>query len=178
MPPELPKSPSLDPSVYVAAGAIVLGDVVIGPNSSVWYQTVIRGDTEQIRVGRDTNLQDLTMVHADPGFPCLIGDRITVGHRAILHGCTIEDDCLIGMGAILLNGVTVGAGSLIGAGALLPERMQVPSGSLVLGAPARVLRPLDEANRARIDRAWRHYVEQAIRHRSGLFPRFPDIPNA
>jgi carbonic anhydrase/acetyltransferase-like protein (isoleucine patch superfamily) len=159
----------IHPSVFIAPGAVVLGDVELGPDSSVWYQTVIRGDTERIRIGECTNLQDFTMVHADPGIPCLVGSRVTVGHRAILHGCVVEDDCLIGMGAILLNRVRVGAGSVIGAGSLLLEGMEVPPGSLVVGSPARVLRPVGEADKARIDRGWRSYVEQAERHRSGEF---------
>jgi carbonic anhydrase/acetyltransferase-like protein (isoleucine patch superfamily) len=159
----------IHPSVFIASGAIVLGDVEIGADSSVWYQTVIRGDTEQIRIGECTNLQDFTMVHADPGIPCLIGNRITVGHRVILHGCTVEDDCLIGMGAILLNKVRVGARSVIGAGSLLLEGMEVPAGSLVVGSPAKVLRPVPESARARMEHAWRHYVENARRHRAGEF---------
>jgi carbonic anhydrase/acetyltransferase-like protein (isoleucine patch superfamily) len=163
----------IDPSSYLAPGAVVLGDVALGPDSSVWYCTVIRGDTEQIWIGEGTNLQDLTMVHADPGVPCLIGRRVTVGHRVILHGCVVEDDCLIGMGAILLNRVKVGAGSIIGAGALVLEGTEIPPGSLTVGSPAKVIRPVDDAGKARIDRAWRHYVEQARRHRSGLFPLAP-----
>ena len=166
--PTLP--PQIHPDVFIAPGAIVLGDVHLGAGSSVWYYTVIRGDTERIRIGENTNLQDFTMVHADPGVPCLIGNRVTVGHRVILHGCVVEDECLIGMGAILLNGVKVGAGSLIGAGALLREGMEVPPGSLVVGSPAKAIRPVDEAARARIDHIWRHYVEQARRHRAGEFP--------
>lgn len=163
-------SPIIDPSAFLAPGCVVLGDVHIGADSSVWYYTVIRGDTERIRVGAGTNLQDFSMLHADPGIPCLIGDRVTVGHRAILHGCTVEDDCLIGMGAILLNRARVGAGSVIGAGALVLDRMEVPPGSLVLGSPARVVRPVDAKARAKIDRIWRHYVELAGRHRAGEFP--------
>ena len=120
----------------------------LGADSSVWYYAVIRGDTEQIRIGASTNLQDFTMVHADPGVPCLIGNRVTVGHRAILHGCIVEDDCLIGMGAILLNRVKVGAGSVIGAGALVPEGVEIPPGSVAMGAPAKVVRPVDERTRA------------------------------
>jgi carbonic anhydrase/acetyltransferase-like protein (isoleucine patch superfamily) len=163
----------IDPTVFIASGAIVLGDVHIAADSSVWYNTVIRGDTERIRIGEGTNLQDLTMVHADPGFPCLVGNRITVGHRVILHGCVVEDDCLIGMGAILLNGAKVGTGSVIGAGALLREGTEVPPGSLVVGVPAKVVRQIDDKTRARIDRAWRHYMENARRHRSGQFPIQP-----
>ena len=163
----------IDPSAFIAAGAVVLGDVHIGRDASVWYNTVIRGDTERIAIGEGTNIQDLSMVHADPGVPCVIGRRVTVGHRAILHGCTVEDDCLIGMGAILLNGVRVGAGSVIGAGAVLTEGTEVPPGSLVLGVPGKVIRQVDEAMRGRIDHAWRHYVEEARRHRDGDFPIAP-----
>ncbi|QDV35541.1 gamma carbonic anhydrase family protein [Tautonia plasticadhaerens] len=113
------------------------------------------------------------MVHADPGVPCVIGRRVTVGHRAILHGCIVEDDCLIGMGAILLNGVRVGSGSVVGAGAMLTEGTEVPPDSLVLGVPGKVVRQVDEAMRGRIDHAWRHYVEEARRHRDGDFPIAP-----
>jgi carbonic anhydrase/acetyltransferase-like protein (isoleucine patch superfamily) len=111
------------------------------------------------------------MVHADPGIPCLIGARVTVGHRVILHGCVVEDDCLIGMGAILLNRVRIGAGSVVGAGALVLERTEIPPGSLVLGSPAKVVKPIGEGVRARIDKSWRNYVEMARRHRAGEFPR-------
>ena len=106
----LPPFPRIDPSAFLARGAAVLGDVTIGRDSSVWYYTVIRGDTEAISIGDETNIQDLSMVHADPGYPCRIGNRVTVGHRVILHRCTVEDGCMIGMGSILLNGVHVGAG--------------------------------------------------------------------
>jgi carbonic anhydrase/acetyltransferase-like protein (isoleucine patch superfamily) len=163
----------IDPASFIAASAIVLGDVGLGPDSSVWYETVIRGDTERIRIGEATNLQDFTMVHADPGVPCLVGSRVTVGHRAILHGCVVGDDCLIGMGAILLNHVNVGSGSLVGAGALLLEGMEIPPGSVVLGSPARIIRPVDEPARKRFERTWRHYVELARRHRAGEFPIIP-----
>jgi carbonic anhydrase/acetyltransferase-like protein (isoleucine patch superfamily) len=160
----------IHPSVFIAPQAVVMGDVHLGADSSVWYHTVIRGDTERIRIGERTNLQDFTMVHADPGIPCLIGSRVTVGHRVILHGCTVEDDCLIGMGAILLNRARIGAGSIVGAGALVLERTEIPPGSLVLGSPARVVKSIGEGVKARIDKAWRHYVEMARRHRAGEFP--------
>ncbi|MGE3819784.1 MAG: gamma carbonic anhydrase family protein [Isosphaeraceae bacterium] len=162
----------IDPTAFLAPGCIVLGDVAIGKNASVWYQAVVRGDTERIVIGEDTNIQDLSMIHADPGVPCLIGDRVTVGHRVILHGCVVGDDCLIGMGAILLNGVRLGAGCVVGAGALLKEGMEVPPGSLALGVPARVLKPVDDDLRARVDHSWRHYVENARKHREGAFPLF------
>lgn len=148
----------------------MLGDVTLGPRSSVWYGAVLRGDMAPIVVGEATNLQDGTVVHVDDGLPATIGARVGVGHRAILHGCTIEDECLVGMGSILLNGVRVGAGSVIGAGAVLPEGMVVPAGSLVLGLPARVVRPVDDSLRARIRGTWEHYVAEAERHRAGRFP--------
>lgn len=163
----------IDPSVFVAPGAVVLGDIYLGKDASVWYNAVIRGDTERIAVGEETNIQDLSMLHADPGFPCMVGRRVTVGHRAILHGCVVEDDCMIGMGAMLLNGVRVGRGSVIGAGSVLVEGMDVPPGSLVLGLPGKVVKPVDESMRARIEHAWRHYVGEARRHRLGEFPPAP-----
>jgi len=163
----------IHPTAFIAHGAIVLGDVVLGAESSVWYNAVLRGDTDRIAIGAQTNIQDLSMVHADPGVPCTVGCRVTVGHRAILHGCAIEDDCLIGMGAIVLNGVRVGRGSIVGAGSLLLENMDVPPGSMVVGSPARALRPVAASARERIEHAWRHYVDQARRHRDGAFPIWP-----
>ena len=172
-----PKTPAIDPSAFIARGAVVLGDVRLGKDASVWYGAVLRGDTDRITVGDGTNLQDLVVVHADEGVPCAIGSRVTVGHRAILHGCTVEDDCLIGMGAIVLNGARVGGGSVIGAGALLLENADVPPGSIVVGVPGRVVRPVDEATRRRVEQGWRHYVEQARRHRDGVFPiQPPSLP--
>jgi len=149
----------------------VLGDVTLGPRASVWYQAVLRGDMASIVVGEATNLQDGTIVHVDEGKPALIGARVGVGHRAILHGCTVEDECLIGMGSVLLNGVRIGTGSVVGAGAVVPEGLQVPPGSLVLGVPGRVVRLVDDALRARIRETWEHYVAEAERHRRGTFPR-------
>src|SRR3974377_2293 len=133
----------IEPTVFIARGAIVVGEVQLGKDGSVWDNAVIRGDCARISIGEATNIQDLSMVHADPGLPCLVGNRVTVGHRVILHGCTIEDECLIGMGAILLNGVRVGKGSLIGAGAVLTEGLEVPGGSVVLGIPGRIVRAVD-----------------------------------
>ena len=159
----------IDTTVFIAKGAIVLGDVHFGKDASVWYNAVVRGDTERISIGEATNIQDLSMVHADPGVHCIVGNRVTVGHRVILHGCTVEDDCLIGMGAILLNGVRIGKGSIIGAGAVLLEGTEVPPGSLVVGIPGRVVRQVDEVMAHRVDQSWRHYVMQAGRHRAGVF---------
>lgn len=163
----------IDPSAFIARGAIVLGDVRLEARTSLWYNAVVRGDTERIVIGDESNIQDLTMIHADPGYPCLIGRRVTVGHRVILHGCTIEDECMIGMGAVVLNGAHVGRGSVVGAGAVVVESTIIPPGSLVLGIPARVARPVEEAMRRRIDHAWRHYVDQADAHRRGTFPIRP-----
>ncbi|CAN5841064.1 gamma carbonic anhydrase family protein [soil metagenome] len=163
----------IDPTAFLARGVIVLGNVHIGENASLWYNSVLRGDTERIEIGAETNIQDLSMVHADAGRPCIVGRRVTVGHRVILHGCTVEDDCMIGMGAILLNGARVGSGSVVGAGALLVEGFEVPPGSLVLGMPGKVVRPVDEALRGRIDQAWRHYVAESRRHWAGAFPTHP-----
>lgn len=159
--------PTVHPTAFVAPGAVVLGDVTLEAESSVWYGAILRGDMAPIRIGRQTNLQDGTIVHVDEGVPCQIGDRVGVGHRAILHGCTVEDDCLIGMGSILLNHSRVGRGSVVAAGTLLPEGTEVPPGSLVMGVPGRVVRPVDPALARRIEATWRHYVANAKRHRAG-----------
>lgn len=163
-------SPVIASSAFIAPTAVVMGSVVLGEDSSVWYGAILRADNDVIRVGNQTNLQDGTIVHVDEGMPCTVGNRVGVGHRAILHGCTVEDDCLIGMGSILMNGVVIGSGSLIAAGAVLPEGTRVPPGSLVMGVPGKVVRPVDAVLRRRIDQTWRHYVEQAQRHRCGKFP--------
>ncbi len=161
----------IHPTAFIAPGAVVIGDVTLGRDSSIWYNTVVRGDMAPIAIGEQTNIQDLSMVHVDEDLPCHIGSRVGVGHRAILHGCTVEDDCLIGMGAILLNHVRVGTGSVIGAGTLLPEGMEVPPDSVVLGVPAKIVRPVDEELRRRARETWEHYVIQAQRHRGGTYPR-------
>ncbi len=163
-------SPRIHPTAFIAPGAVVLGDVTIGEAASVWYTAVLRGDMAPIEVGSHTNLQDGTIVHVDEGVPCRIGSRVGVGHRVILHGCTVEDDCLIGMGSVLLNRSVVGRGSVVAASSLLPEGLVVPPGSLVMGVPGRVVRAVDGELQRRIEHTWRHYVEQARRHRAGEFP--------
>ena len=163
----------IDPTAFIAPGAIVLGDVDLGKDVSVWYNAVIRGDTDKISIGAETNIQDLSMIHADTGVPCWVGNRVIVGHRVILHGCTIDDECLIGMGAIILNHARVGRGSVIGAGAVVIEGTEIPPGSLVIGVPARVVRPVDESMKERIEHGWRHYLDQARRHRAGDWPIEP-----
>jgi len=157
----------IDPSVFIAPGAKVLGEVTIGRDYSIWYNSVVRGDLAPVSIGAETNIQDLSVLHVDEAFPCKVGSRVGVGHRAILHGCTVEDECLIGMGAVLLNGVHVGTGSVIGAGAMLPEGMEVPPGSVVLGIPARVVREVDDELRDRIRITWQHYLDQARSHQAG-----------
>lgn len=149
----------LDPSAFVAPGAVVVGEVTLGARSSVWFHTVLRGDIAAIAVGEETNLQDGTVVHVDEGQPTAIGARVTVGHRAVLHGCVIEDDCLVGMGAIVLSGARVGRGSLLAAGTLVREGQVIPAGSLALGIPARVAGEVTDAHRAAIRRGAEHYVE-------------------
>lgn len=164
----------LHPSAFVAPGATVVGDVALGESASVWFGTVIRGDTAPVTIGAHTNLQDLTLVHVDHDAPTVVGDRVTVGHRAIVHGCTIGDDCLIGMGAIVLSKAVIGAGSLVGAGALVREGQEIPPGSLALGAPARVVGPVSEAHRAAIRSGAAHYAELARSYRArGFAQPFP-----
>ena len=148
----------------------MLGDVTLGARASVWYGAVLRGDMDAILIGEATNLQDGAIVHVDAGLPARVGARVGVGHRAILHGCTVEDDCLIGMGSVLLNAAHIGTGSVVAAGAVVPEGTRVPPGSLVVGVPARVTRAVDEALRERIRHTWEHYVMEAERHRAGTFP--------
>jgi carbonic anhydrase/acetyltransferase-like protein (isoleucine patch superfamily) len=159
--------PDVAASTFVHPRASVCGTVQLGDEVSVWGGAVIRGDTEQITIGAGSNIQDLTMVHADPGVPTVVGARVTVGHRAILHGCTIEDDVLIGMGAILLNRCHIGTGSIIGAGALVAERVVIPPNSLVLGVPGKVVRGTTEAERARIRQSGATYRRLAGEHRTG-----------
>jgi carbonic anhydrase/acetyltransferase-like protein (isoleucine patch superfamily) len=159
--------PAIHPSAYVHEGAFVIGDVTLGARVSVWPTAVLRGDTAAIVVGEDSNVQDGTVVHVDHGVPCTIGARVGIGHRAIIHGATVEHDSLIGMGAILLNHVVVGTGSIIGAGAVCPEGMIIPPNSLVLGVPGRVVRETTDAERERIAKTVRAYLELQAEHRAG-----------
>ncbi|MFP5218280.1 MAG: gamma carbonic anhydrase family protein [Actinomycetes bacterium] len=131
--------PQVDPTAFVAPGAVLAGDVRLGPRSSVWFGCVLRSEIESVTIGEETNVQDLTVVHTDPGSPVVLGDRVSVGHRAVLHGCTIEDDVLIGMGAVVLNGAHVGRGALVGAGAVVTQGTEVPPGAMALGVPAKVV---------------------------------------
>jgi carbonic anhydrase/acetyltransferase-like protein (isoleucine patch superfamily) len=167
--------PTIHPTAFVHPLAYVAGNVTLGARVSVWPTAVIRGDSDAITIGDDSNVQDGTVVHVDDGVPTTIGKRVAIGHRAIIHGSTVEDDCLIGMGAILLNGVRVGSGSIVGAGALCPEGMQIPPNSLVIGLPARRLRETTDAERERIGKTVAAYLELQTRHRSGAVERAESV---
>jgi carbonic anhydrase/acetyltransferase-like protein (isoleucine patch superfamily) len=156
------------PTAWLAPGAVVLGDVTIGEEASLWFYAVARGDSEKIVIGRETNVQDHCLLHADPGFPCRLGNRVTLGHGAIVHGATVGDDCLIGMRGVVMNGAQIGAGSIVGVGAVVTEGTIVPPGSLVLGVPGRVIRAVDERDRERIRHAAAHYVQAARECRVSL----------
>jgi carbonic anhydrase/acetyltransferase-like protein (isoleucine patch superfamily) len=162
------KTPTVHPSAYIDESAQVIGDVEIGEESSVWMNCVVRGDVNLIRIGRRTNLQDGTIVHVMRGtHPTRLGAEVTVGHGVILHGCTVEERCLIGMGAILLNGVTVGHDSIVAAGSLVPEETRIPPRSLVMGAPARVRRELTDSEIASIG----DYAERYVGYRLEYMPK-------
>ncbi|HWZ98921.1 MAG TPA: gamma carbonic anhydrase family protein [Candidatus Dormibacteraeota bacterium] len=154
------KWPQIAASAYIDASSVLVGDIVIGEDSSIWPLVVARGDVNYIRIGARTNVQDGSVLHVmKDEWPLILGDDITVGHAVVLHGCTIESRCLIGMRATILNGAVVGTGSIIAAGTLIPERMVIPPGSLVMGAPGKVKRPLTEEDQASIDRYAKRYVD-------------------
>jgi carbonic anhydrase/acetyltransferase-like protein (isoleucine patch superfamily) len=155
---------------WIADSARVMGDVWLGPRSSVWFGAVIRADQSSIRIGAGSNVQDNAVLHADPGYPLQVGADVSIGHSSVCHGCTIEDGALIGMGSVVMNGAVVGAGSTIAAGAVVPSGMQVPAGSLVAGVPAKVLRELTPESVAANLATAVTYVALAARHRGGHFP--------
>ncbi len=169
MPDSAPIRPTIHPTAFIAPNATVVGRVTIEREASVWYGCVLRGDLEPITIGEQTNIQDHTVIHIDRGHPTRIGSRVGVGHRCLLHGCIIEEECLIGMGAILLSGVVIESGSVVAAGALVTEGTRVPAGTLVMGAPARVVKRVDDGLKGRIGQTWRDYVEFAAAHRQGRF---------
>ena len=158
-------TPEIKETSFIAPNASLIGRVKIGENSSVWFNTVLRGDMENISIGDESNIQDLSMGHADPGFPLVVGKRVTIGHHSVVHGCIIEDDCLIGMGAIIMNGVRIGRGSIIGAGAVLLEGMEVPEFSMVVGSPAKVRKTYDETILEDIRESALIYVKRSISYR-------------
>ncbi len=161
------KRPRLAPDVFVARGAVVIGDVTIQEGSSVWYNTVIRGDVGSVTIGKNTNIQDLCLLHMTTDVSDLIiGDEVTVGHRVVLHGCTIEDRCLIGMGAVILDNAVIGRGSVVASGAVVMEKAVVPPNSLVVGMPAKVKKTLDEGELSPSTRIARHYLALAREHKT------------
>lgn len=162
--------PSLHATSYIHPLAFVCGAVTLGARVSVWPTAVVRGDSAEIEVGEESNVQDGTVIHVDAGVPARIGRRVAIGHRAIVHGATVEDDSLVGMGAILLNRVMVGRGSIVGAGALCVEGMVIPPESLVLGVPGRVVRRTTPEERDRVQRTVDAYLALQERHRAGEFP--------
>jgi carbonic anhydrase/acetyltransferase-like protein (isoleucine patch superfamily) len=157
----------IHPSVYLAAGVRIVGDVTIGEESSVWFNAVLRGDCERIHIGRRTNIQDNCVLHADPGFPCTLGDGVTVGHGAVVHGAEIGDNVVIGMHAVVMNGAKIGADSIVGVGAIVTEGTVVPPGSLVVGLPGKVKRSLTDEEREHNRHSAAHYVENARRFLAG-----------
>jgi len=161
-------SPSLAPGAYAAPSADLIGDVRLGPRASVWFGAVIRADNTPILIGEESNFQDGAVGHSDPGAPLTIGARVTVGHQAILHGCTIADDCLVGMGARILNGAFLGPECLVGAGALVTEGKRFEEGGLIVGVPARLVRPLTESEKAALRLSAAHYADKAARYAKGL----------
>ncbi|MFN3972642.1 MAG: gamma carbonic anhydrase family protein [Gemmobacter sp.] len=161
-------APELDPDTWIAPGAHVIGRVVLEAGASIWFGAVLRGDNEEITVGAGSNIQENSVLHTDIGYPLSIGANCTIGHKAMLHGCTIGEGSLIGMGATVLNGARIGRGCLIGACALITEGKEIPDGSLVMGAPGRVVRMLDEAARKRLLWSAEHYRDNMRRFRAGL----------
>jgi carbonic anhydrase/acetyltransferase-like protein (isoleucine patch superfamily) len=161
-------TPKIADSAWVADSAEVMGDVVLGDDVGIWFGVVVRGDTSAIRVGARTNIQDLSVLHSDVGMPLTIGSGVTVGHNAILHGCTVGDDSLIGIGAIVLNGAKIGKGCLVGAGALVTEGKEFPDGCMILGSPARVVMPLSPEQLQGLRTSAAHYVANARRFKTSL----------
>jgi len=166
-PPFLLRQPAIHPTAFVAPNATVLGDVTIGESASVWYHAVLRGDINRITVGRGTSVQDGSVLHLSAEYGCHIGEYVTVGHMAMLHACTIGDECLIGMGAIILDGAEIGARSIVGAGALVTQGKKIPPGSMVLGSPAKVVRELSAEEQSGL-REWAERYVRLIPHYHAL----------
>ena len=160
--------PDIDASAWVADSAQVVGNVRLGPDSSIWFGVVARGDTDTISIGRGTNIQDNSVLHADPGMPLVIGDNVSVGHQVMLHGCTVGDGSLIGIGAVVLNGARIGENCLVGAGALVTEGKEFPDGTMILGSPAKAVRQLSPEQIAGLKKIASHYVDNARRYKAGL----------
>lgn len=161
-------TPQIDESAYLAPTAVVVGKVEMGPESSLWHGAVLRADATPITIGAGSNIQDCSACHADPGFPLTVGARVSVGHNVVLHGCTIEDDVLIGMSSTIMNGAVVGSGSIVGAGALVTQGTQIPPNSIMLGSPAKVVRETTTQERAAIDANWKAYTGRLQLHRGAV----------
>ena len=161
-------APHIAATAWVADSAQVMGQVELGEGASVWFGAVVRGDTDRITIGAGSNLQDASVLHADAGQPLLVGERVTVGHQVVLHGCTIGDESLIGIGAVVLNGAKIGKNCLVGAGALVTEGKEFPDGSMILGSPAKAVRQLTPAQIEGLRQSARHYTDNARRFRDGL----------
>jgi carbonic anhydrase/acetyltransferase-like protein (isoleucine patch superfamily) len=161
-------TPTVHTSAWVADSAQVIGDVHLAENASVWFGAVLRGDTEPIRIGKNSNVQDLSVLHADVGQPLTVGDNVTIGHQVMLHGCTVGDNSLIGIQAVILNGAKIGKNSIVGAGSVVTEGKEFPDNSLILGSPAKVVRVLDDAAAARLKQSAEHYVANGQRFAKGL----------
>jgi carbonic anhydrase/acetyltransferase-like protein (isoleucine patch superfamily) len=163
-------APQVHTQAWVAPSAQVMGQVSVGAGASIWFGTVVRGDTERITIGADSNIQDASVLHADAGQPLVIGERVTVGHQAMLHGCTVGDESLIGIGAIVLNGAKIGKNCLVGAGALVTEGKEFPDGSMILGSPAKVVRQLTPEQIEGLRQSAQHYKTNAQRFAKTLRP--------
>ncbi len=161
------KSPKIHPTAYIAPGAQIIGDVIIEENASVWFNAVLRGDNDHIRIGKGSNIQDGSIVHTDAGFPVVVEENVTVGHRVILHGCTVKTGTLIGMGSTIMNGAVIGEGSLIAAGSLVLEGKTIAPGSLAAGSPAKVLREVSPENAKALREGAEHYQHKGILYKQG-----------
>ena len=162
------KTPQVDSTAWIADSAQVMGHVTLGPDASVWFGCVLRGDTESMTIGEGSNIQDLTVMHADHGLPLTIGEHVTVGHKVMLHGCTIGDESLIGIGAIVLNGARIGKNCLVGAGSLVTEGKEFPDGSMIMGTPAKVVRQLTPEQIEGLRLSAQHYIDNARMFRATL----------
>lgn len=160
--------PKLAASAWVADSAQVIGKVVLGEDSSIWFGAVLRGDNEALTVGRGSNVQDGSVIHSDPGFPMTLGDNVTIGHQVMLHGCSIGEGSLVGIQSVILNGAKIGRNCLVGAGSLVTEGKEFPDGSLIVGSPAKVVRTLTPEQIAGMQKAATHYIDNARRYRAGL----------
>ncbi|QSI30051.1 gamma carbonic anhydrase family protein [Variovorax sp. RKNM96] len=161
-------APQLAPGAWVADSAEVIGNVKLGENASIWFGAVLRGDNETMTIGRNSNVQDMSMLHSDPGSPLTVGENVTIGHQVMLHGCTIGDNSLIGIQAVVLNNAKIGRNSIVGAGSVVTEGKEFPDNSLIFGSPAKVMRTISDEDAARLRHGSDHYVENAVRYAKGL----------